>query len=75
MAPMLDRVTQEYGDQVEFIKVDSDLGSSEDLMAEYDIRSIPTLVLLDEKGQVVGSLIGQQSESKLRDFIESGLTN
>lgn len=53
------------------LKIDADAPENEDVMNEYDVRSIPTLVLLDENDKVLGRVIGQKSEPFLQDWIDS----
>lgn len=57
---------------MDLIKVDADLDTNEDLLREYDIMSIPTLILLDGD-RVVGKMVGQKSEVVLREWIDDAL--
>jgi thioredoxin-like negative regulator of GroEL len=72
MAPVIDKLVQEFEDQIDLVKVNADLDTNEDLLAEYDVRSIPTLVLLKGK-QIVWAAVGQKSEAELRNLIEQGI--
>jgi thioredoxin-like negative regulator of GroEL len=56
---------------IELKKVDSDDVANDELLREYDIRSIPTLIMLDADGKVLGKIIGAQSETSLRNWITS----
>lgn len=65
---MLDKLAQEYSDQIDLIKVNADEEDNFDLLAQYDVKSIPTLVLL--KGDaVVSTMVGAQSEAVLRSWV------
>ncbi len=72
MSPVIEKLAQEFSDQVELVKVDADKPENEYLLEQYDIRSIPTLVLA-HNNTVYGQLTGQQSEAKLRDWLHYGL--
>lgn len=66
---MLDRLTQEYADQIDLIKVDADKEDNFELLAQYGVQSIPTLVML--KGdEVLDIAVGMQSEPYLRDWFD-----
>lgn len=67
---MLDRLTQEYSEQIELIKVDADKEDNFEVMAQYDVQSIPTLVMI-WNDEVVGKVIGAQSEPYLRDWFDA----
>jgi thioredoxin 1 len=72
MAPVIDKLVQEFEDQVDLVKVNADLDTNEDLLAEYDVRSIPTLVLIQDK-KVIWTTVGQKSEAELRNLLEQGI--
>lgn len=55
VAPVLEELSEELADSLTIVKIDSDLNTS--LVAEYGIRSIPTLVLFS-KGQEVKRITG-----------------
>ncbi len=69
MAPVIEKVVAEY-ENLHLTKIDADQQHNEDVMDQFDIRSIPTLILLDEADRVLGRLVGQQSEHQLRDWID-----
>lgn len=48
IAPILDELAEEYGDEVYFYKVDTE--AEEELAAAFGIRSIPTLLFLPMEG-------------------------
>src|SRR5260370_17698155 len=59
MAQVVDRLSQQYGDRVTFVKVDVD--ASPALAAEYGIRGVPTFLVL-QNGKPV-SRVGATSAS------------
>ncbi len=74
MAPVIEKLAQEFEDQIELVKIDADKPENEVLLRLYDIRSIPTLVLA--RGDVsYGLSVGQASESSLREWIKITLEN
>lgn len=71
MAPTIEKLSQEFSNQIDLVKVNADKPENEDLLRQYDIRSIPTLVLA-HNNVTYGILVGQQSESALRDWLNHG---
>ncbi len=51
LAPLYAGWAQKYGDKVTFLKVDA--SSSHDLCEKFQIRALPTLIIFDEKGQII----------------------
>ncbi|MBB4066549.1 thioredoxin TrxC [Gellertiella hungarica] len=66
MAPVFERTAAAYADRLRFAKVDTD--AEQALAARYQIRSIPTLVLL-RGGQEVARVSGALPEGELRRWI------
>lgn len=65
---MLSRVMEDVdlGD-VQLVNVDVD--ENADLAAQYGIRGVPTMVLLDAADKEVGRLVGMVNEAKIKEFI------
>lgn len=72
MSPVLDRLALEYQNSLDLVKVDADLDNNEDLLREYDVMTIPTLILFKD-GKIIGRKTGQQSEVILREWIDDAL--
>lgn len=53
---------------LEIQKVNTD--EERQLAVQYNIRSIPTLVLLDETGEECKRLTGSVTDNKLKEFFE-----
>ena len=66
LAPTFERLAEKYGEQVTFAKVNVD--ELPDIANKFAIRSIPTLVLLQE-GNVVEKLVGLRSEQELAQVL------
>ncbi len=67
IAPMIDQLANEYGDQVVFKKLDAD--TNPDTVNAYNIRSIPTLLIFKD-GEVVDSLTGLQSKKRIKESLD-----
>ena len=70
VAPILDEVARDYAGKLTVAKVniDENPGSPND----YAVRGIPTMILFRD-GKPVGTLVGAQPRSKLREWLESNL--
>jgi thioredoxin 2 len=66
MAPVFERVAAELEPAVRFLKVDTE--AEQQLAQQYNIRSIPT-VMLFRNGQVVAQRAGASDARTLRDWI------
>lgn len=67
MAPVIDEIAKELKDQAEVYKVNVD--SNSDLANQYQIMSIPTLMVF-RKGKVIEQFAGAQGKQKLIDALE-----
>ena len=52
--------------EVNYQKIDVD--NSQDLSMQYGVRNIPTLILLDETGEVKGRKVGLQTKQEILNF-------
>ncbi len=68
IAPVLEEIDAEIGDQVKIVKVDVD--NNQATAAEYQVMSIPTLLLFKD-GQQVAKTVGFQPKEALVEFINS----
>jgi len=66
LAPTFERLAEKYGEQVTFAKVNVD--ELPDIANQFAVRSIPTLVLL-QQGNVVERLVGLRSEQELAQVL------
>ncbi|MCM1111581.1 MAG: thioredoxin [Clostridium sp.] len=69
-APILEQLKQKMGDTVNILKIDTD--RNQDLSAQYQIRSVPTLILF-KGGNVVWRASGVHQaadlEAKIKEFV------
>lgn len=66
VTPILDKLANELDDRIHIAKVNVD--SNPELVSEYAIRSIPTLLLF-KNGQLVARQTGAGSYGELKSFI------
>jgi thioredoxin 1 len=67
MAPVIDEITKELKDQAEVYKINVD--SNSDLANQYQIMSIPTLMVF-KNGKIVEQFVGAQGKQKLIEALE-----
>lgn len=65
LAPVVSDVSEQMGDQAEFYSVD--VQNQEELAQQFNIQSIPALVLL-KNGEEVDRMTGMVSEQEIKDF-------
>ncbi|RBI63331.1 thioredoxin [halophilic archaeon] len=65
--PILEDLEEDWGDRVEFEKVDVD--EHQDVANEYQVRSIPTIVIEDDEG-VVERFVGVTQREDLEGVLE-----
>lgn len=66
--PILEELEEDYGDAVTFEKIDVD--EAEDVANEYQVRSIPTIVVENDEG-VVERFVGVTQREQLEDALDS----
>lgn len=67
-SPILEKVAKEFSGKVKIIKVDVDKNPS--AANQYQVRSIPTLILFKE-GKVVWRQAGLANENQLKEVVAS----
>ena len=67
VAPILEEISEQYGDKIEVVKLDTD--ANVDTAARYGVVSIPTLNVY-VKGQVVKTIVGAHPKPKLLRELE-----
>ena len=66
LSATLERITKEYKTDIKSIDIEED--NNQDLIKKYNIRSIPTLIFLNED-QEYNRLIGNQSYATINKII------
>jgi thioredoxin 1 len=70
IAPLIEELVKEYGDQVKFTKCNVD--DNPVTPGQYGIKAIPTLIFFNN-GKVMNQITGMVAKSKLVDSIKSVL--
>jgi len=69
IAPILEQLSEEFGDTVKIVKIDVD--EDREIANLYSIKSMPTLIFL-KYGEIVDKIVGQApSKSELKSRIAS----
>jgi thioredoxin 1 len=68
IAPALDELNEEFGDQLTIAKVNID--ENPETPSKYGVRGIPTLILFKD-GEVASTKVGALPKSKLKEWIDS----
>ena len=66
--PILQKVAVDYADQIQFVQINAD--ESHEILSEYHIMSIPTVVSF-RNGSLLARVTGVQSEGSYRAMFES----
>lgn len=70
IAPVLDELAKEYGDNVKICKMDVD--ANKETPAKFNIRGIPTLMIF-KNGNAEGTKVGALTKAQLKEFIDANL--
>lgn len=69
MHPILEQLSQMVGDKARILKYDVDDLDNSDIVARYNVSSVPTLILFS-RGKVLWRTSGVVSAEYLRDIVE-----
>lgn len=69
MHPVLDDLKERMGDRVKIVKIDVDVPANRQSVYEYQIQSVPTLMLF-KQGKMLWRKIGVVSATELQEIIE-----
>lgn len=70
VSPVVEELSQEYGDKVDFVKVNVD--ENNELAQKFNVFSIPTLAVFKD-GQVVSQKVGASTKESFKTMIDSSL--
>ena len=70
VGPIVEELADQFKDSVKVMKLNVD--DSSKTAQNYNVRSIPTLILFKE-GQIVDTLIGLVPKERLEDFVKKGM--
>lgn len=69
MHPVLDDLKERMGDRVKIVKIDVDIPGNRQSVYEYQIQSVPTLMLF-KQGKMLWRKSGVVSATELQEIIE-----
>ena len=70
MSPIVDAIAQELDDNFKICKLNVD--DAQDIAFEYNVMSIPTLIIF-KNGEAVNTLVGLQDKTELLNKLKSAL--
>ncbi|MDE7453912.1 MAG: thioredoxin [Clostridia bacterium] len=70
LAPVMEKVSEEFGDKATFVKVDVD--DNPVLAIRYGVMSIP-LVAVFKGGELIGKTLGYMSHTEAKEFVEKNI--
>ena len=70
LAPVLDKVLNEYGGKIALAKLDVDHGENMKIAGRYKVRGFPTVILFSH-GEEKGRFHGAKSKNDIISFIQS----
>ncbi|XVF67012.1 hypothetical protein PTKIN_Ptkin10aG0086300 [Pterospermum kingtungense] len=70
ISPAMESIAQEYGDRLEVVKIDHD--ANPELIKEYKVYGLPTLILFKDGQEVAESRReGAITKAKLKEYVDS----
>ncbi len=70
MRPIIRHLEDDYGLLVDFYWLNVDESANRELITQYQVRFVPTIILLDEDGRVADLFVGYTPEEILRRSLE-----
>ncbi len=70
IAPVVEQLANDYAGKVKVVKVNID--ENPKTPTQYDVRSIPTLLMFKE-GKVVGQIVGAVPKPKIEELVKKAL--
>jgi thioredoxin-related protein len=73
MAPVVDRLADEYTGKVDVKKMslNGDDPAAEELATRFGVEYVPTFVFVDSQGTQQGLIVGETAESNLRAKLDA----
>ena len=68
MAPVLDQIAGERADKLKIVKIDA--STEPELASEFNVRAVPTFVLLD-KGTIKAQLLGARGKKDFEKWLDT----
>ncbi len=74
LSGVMDKFKTSYKDKVKFMRVDVDDPGSESLLDQYEVSPVPTVVFLNEEGEVVSYSVGFSGENSVKEGLNKILS-
>ncbi len=69
LKPIFDKAKSEYGDKIQFMSINVDDPSNEQLMDQYEVSPIPTTIFINKDGEVVSYALGFSGDRPINEGI------
>ena len=66
---MLSRTMQDASDKITIPVEEIDIDQNMDMAVQFQVRGVPTLVVVDDEGKEVKRMTGMVNETKLLEFL------
>lgn len=66
---MLSRIMQDASDKITIPVEEIDIDQNMDMAVQFQVRGVPTLVVVDDEGKEVKRVSGMMTEDKLMEFL------
>lgn len=70
ISPIIDELSGEYDGKVVFGKVDTEDENNDDLVSDYGIRNLPTILFI-KNGEIVDKMVGAAKKTDFQAKIDS----
>lgn len=75
MTPIVNGLEAQYGNQINFERIEANSGDGPVIMRAYRVRGHPTLLFLDQDGREINRLVGPQPAETVIDALQHLLTS
>lgn len=75
MTPIVDRLEQQYSEEIAFKRVNAEVDNGPEIMQAYRIPGHPTIILFDREGQEVQRILGPQSTETVEEALQQLLNS
>lgn len=69
LKPIFDKAKIQYGDKIQFMSINVDDPSNEQLMDQYEVSPIPTTIFINKDGEVVSYSLGFSGDRPINEGI------
>lgn len=69
-APIVDGLEAEYGEQVNFVRLNVEIPENERVQQSYGLRGHPSVAILDADGVMVQDVFGAETAVNLRTYLD-----